>query len=66
MEQTIEVTGQVWHRIFISTDFLKTEKLENAHKHYYYNKECGQRGISIINFNGKQSITQYYLIDINS
>ena len=69
----IEVTNSTFYKVFTNTasseqtnDFISTEKLESAHKHYYYNDESEQRGIIIINFTSSKNITQYYLTDINA
>ena len=69
----IEVTNSTFYKVFTNTasnekesDFISTEKLESAHKHYYFNAESQQRGLIIVNFTSSKSITQYYLTDINA
>ena len=61
----IEVTRQTFDKIIDNTDFINTETLESANKHYYYNDKYEQRGIIVINFASSNRITQYYLTDIN-
>ena len=62
----IEVTRQTFFKIINSTDFINTETLESANKHYYYSDENEQRGIIVTNFTSSNRITQYYLTDINA
>jgi len=64
----IEVTSKTLYKIFTNTsaDFLNTEHLESAKKHFYYNEENEQRGIIIYNFTSSKTIIQYYLTDINA
>jgi hypothetical protein len=61
----IEVTEQTFRKIMDNTDFMETEELESANKHYYYSDEYEQRGIIISNFTSSKTIKQYYFTDIN-
>jgi hypothetical protein len=62
----IEVTNKTFYKILNSNDFISTENLESAKRHYYYNDENEQRGIIVYNFTGSKTIIQYYLTDINA
>jgi hypothetical protein len=62
----IEVTNKTFYKILNSNDFISTEHLESAKRHYYYNDENEQRGIIVYNFTGSKTIIQYYLTDINA
>jgi hypothetical protein len=66
--ENIEVTNSTFFKVFTNTtsDFINTERLESAHKHFYYNAESEQKGIIIMNFTSSKVITQYYLTDINA
>jgi hypothetical protein len=66
--ENIEVTNSTFFKVFTNTtsDFISTERLESAHKHFYYNAESEQKGIIIMNFTSSKVITQYYLTDINA
>lgn len=62
----IEVTYCTFYKVINTTDFTKTDRLESAKKHHYYNAESEQRGIVIQNYTSSKTIIQYYLIDINA
>jgi len=63
----IEVTNATFYKIFnTADDYLSTENLESAKRHYYYNDENEQRGIMVYNFTSSKTIIQHYLTDINA
>ena len=56
----IEVTNQTFYKIINSNDFVSTENLKSAKKHYYYNYGNNQKGIIVYNFKNTKTIIMYY------
>lgn len=60
----IEVTKKTFYSVFNEKNYTKTENLELANKHHYWNSDLEQNGIII--YNHISNVDQYYLTDINA